>query len=92
MLGPYDSKPSSGELLLALYNQKIPGYTSSGRNFIHVRDVAVAACNGLKMGRSGECYIMANENMTYKNFNQLVASELGISPPWLYIPKPVSAI
>ena len=87
MLGPYDTKPSSGELLLALYHQKIPGYTSSGRNFIHVKDVATAACNALEMGRSGECYIMANENMTYKKFNQLVASELEIKPPGLFIPK-----
>ena len=88
MLGPYDTKPSSGELLLALYHQKIPGYTSSGRNFIYVKDVAIAACNALTMGRSGECYIMANENMTYKEFNQLVADELGVKPPKLFIPKP----
>lgn len=88
MLGPYDTKPSSGELLLALYHQKIPGYTSSGRNFIYVKDVAVAACNALTMGRTGECYIMANENMTYKEFNQLVADELGVKPPKLFIPKP----
>lgn len=89
MLGPYDTKPSSGELLLALYHQKIPGYTSSGRNFIYVKDVATAACNALTMGRSGECYIMANENMTYKDFNQLVATELEINPPKLFIPKPL---
>ena len=88
MLGPYDTKPSSGELLLALYHQKIPGYTSSGRNFIHVKDVATAACNALSMGRSGECYIMANENLTYKAFNQMVADELNVKPPRLFIPKP----
>lgn len=88
MLGPYDTKPSSGELLLALYHQKIPGYTSSGRNFVYVKDVAVAACNALTMGRSGECYIMANENLTYNEFNQLVAKELNIKPPRLFIPKP----
>ena len=88
MLGPYDTKPSSGELLLALYHQKIPGYTASGRNFIYVKDVATAACNALTMGRNGECYIMANENMTYKDFNQLVADELDIKPPKLFIPKP----
>ena len=88
MLGPYDTKPSSGELLLALYHQKIPGYTSSGRNFIYVKDVAIAACNALSMGRNGECYIMANENLTYDEFNHLVAKELAIKPPKLFIPKP----
>jgi dihydroflavonol-4-reductase len=88
MLGPYDTKPSSGELLLALYHQKIPGYTASGRNFVYVKDVATAACNALTQGRNGECYIMANENLTYKEFNQLVADELEIKPPKLFIPKP----
>ncbi|MCF8372520.1 MAG: NAD-dependent epimerase/dehydratase family protein [Bacteroidales bacterium] len=87
MLGPYDTKPSSGELLLALYNGKLPGYTSSGRNFIHVKDVAVAACNALTMGRSGQCYITANENLSYKDFNQLVGNVLGVKPPKLMIPK-----
>jgi dihydroflavonol-4-reductase len=88
MLGPYDTKPSSGELLLALYRRQVPGYTNSGRNFIYVKDVAVAAANALTMGSSGGCYIMANENLSYKEFNALVADELKIKPPALLIPKP----
>ena len=85
MLGPYDTKPSSGALLLALYNGEIPGYTNGGKNFVYVKDVAVAACNALTKGRSGECYLMANENLSYKEFNQLVADELSIKPPSLKI-------
>jgi len=85
MLGPYDTKPSSGALLLALYNREIPGYTNGGKNFVYVKDVAVAACNALTKGRSGECYLMANENLSYKEFNQLVADELLIKPPSLKI-------
>lgn len=89
MLGPYDTKPSSGELLLALYSGKVPGYTSGGRNYIHVHDVAVAACNALTMGRIGECYIMANENMSYRQFNNLVAKELRVKEPKLFVPAPI---
>ncbi len=87
MLGPYDTKPSSGALLLALYNGEIPGYTNGGKNFVYVKDVAVAACNALTKGRSGECYLMANENLSYKEFNQMVADELSIKPPALKIPN-----
>jgi dihydroflavonol-4-reductase len=87
MLGPYDTKPSSGALLIALYEGKVPGYTTGGRNFVYVKDVAIAACNGLAQGEAGECYIMANENLTYKAFNELVAEELNIKPPKLYVPK-----
>jgi len=89
MLGPYDTKPSSGALLLALYQQKVPGYTTGGRNFVYVKDVATAASNALTMGQSGQCYIMANENLSYKAFNQMVADELSIKPPKLRIPKPI---
>jgi len=86
MLGPYDTKPSSGELLLALYSGKIPGYTSGGRNYVHVQDVAAATCNALTMGRIGECYIMAHQNMTYQEFNGLVASELKVKAPRFAVP------
>ncbi len=87
MLGPYDTKPSSGALLLALYKGEIPGYTNGGKNFVYVKDVAVAACNALTKGRSGECYLMANENLSYKEFNKLVAEELSIRPPSYKIPN-----
>ncbi|MCF6360172.1 MAG: NAD-dependent epimerase/dehydratase family protein [Cyclobacteriaceae bacterium] len=87
MLGSYDTKPSSGALLLALYNKEVPGYTNGGKNFVHVKDVAVAACNALIMGAKGECYLMANENLSYKEFNKLVADELLIKPPSLKIPN-----
>ena len=87
MLGPYDTKPSSGALLLALYNGEIPGYTNGGKNFVYVKDVAVAACNALTRGKPGECYLMANENLSYKVFNQLVADELAIKPPAFKIPN-----
>lgn len=87
MLGPHDTKPSSGALLLALYNGEIPGYTNGGKNFVYVKDVAIAACNALTKGRNGECYLMAHENLSYKNFNQVVADELSIKPPLLNIPN-----
>lgn len=88
MLGPYDNKPSSGALLIAMYQGKVPGYTSGGRNFVYVKDAATAICNGLTMGRKGECYIIANENLSYKEFNQIVADELEVKPPKLFVPKP----
>ena len=88
MIGAYDTKPSSGTLLLALYQGKVPGYTNSGRNFLHVKDAAVAIVNALIQGRVGECYILGNENLTYKEFYKIVGSELHISPPGILIPKP----
>jgi len=76
MIGEYDSKPGSGALILALYNNKVPGYTKGGRNFISVKDAAIGVCNALRIGKTGESYILGNENLTYAEFNDLVCTEL----------------
>jgi dihydroflavonol-4-reductase len=41
MLGPGDEKPTSNALLLELYHGRLPGYPPGGKNYVHVRDVAV---------------------------------------------------
>jgi len=66
MIGPYDSGPSSGAMIIGLYNGKIPGYTTGGKNFVAVKDVATAITNAIKLGVKGEAYILGNENLSYK--------------------------
>jgi dihydroflavonol-4-reductase len=68
MIGPFDSGPSSGKMIIGLYKDKFPGYSTGGKNFVYSADVAVAAVNALSMGRLGECYIAGNENLNYSEF------------------------
>lgn len=68
MIGPFDSLPSSGKVLLGLYHDRLPGYTTGGKNFVYSFDVATAAVNALQMGRTGECYIAGAHNLTYREF------------------------
>ncbi len=86
MLGPLDAKPTSGRMLIELFRGKVIGYPVGGKNFVHVRDVAVATVNALTQGRIGESYILGNENMSYQESFQLIASTLGVTPPRLPIP------
>lgn len=65
MIGPFDSGPTSGRMLLELYKNKLPGYASGGKNFVYSKDVAVATVNALHMGREGQCYIVGNENLYF---------------------------
>ena len=81
MIGPYDSKPSSGQMILALHQGKVPGYTSGGKNYVAVKDVAVAISNAIEKGRVGECYILGNENLTYKEAFNKLANAIGARPP-----------
>ncbi|HDZ41897.1 MAG TPA: NAD-dependent epimerase/dehydratase family protein [Bacteroidetes bacterium] len=86
MIGPYDSKPSSGTMILAVNQGKIPGYPSGGRNFVYVRDVANAVTSAIEKGLSGECYILGNENLTYKEAFEKMAGALGVKAPGMKMP------
>jgi dihydroflavonol-4-reductase len=87
MIGPYDSRPSSGAMILAVHKRKIPGYTKGGKNYIAVKDVAFAMANALEMGRIGECYILGNYNLTYKEAFDLIADSIGSKAPRLALPN-----
>ena len=87
MIGPYDSRPSSGEMILSIYKKKVPGYTLGGKNFVAVKDVAVAITNAIKKGKSGECYILANENLTYKEAFDKIAATIGVQSPKFKLPS-----
>ncbi|MDJ0364058.1 NAD-dependent epimerase/dehydratase family protein [Hymenobacter sp. H14-R3] len=87
MLGPGDARPTSGALLLALRAGQLPGYPLGGKNYVHVRDVAVATANALTQGRVGESYILGHENLSYKEAFGLISGVLGVVPPrWPVLP------
>jgi len=87
MIGPFDSKPSSGTMIMAVNEGKIPGYPGGGRNFVYVKDVANAIANAVEKGRIGECYILGNENLTYREAFGKMATALGVKPPSLKMPR-----
>ncbi|MBX2947998.1 MAG: NAD-dependent epimerase/dehydratase family protein [Crocinitomicaceae bacterium] len=81
MIGPYDSKPSSGLMILALHQGRVPGYTSGGKNYVAVKDVAFAIAQAIEKGRIGECYILGNENLTYREAFNKLAQAIDAKPP-----------
>lgn len=68
MIGPYDSGPTSGRMILELYKGNLPGYSSGYKNFVYSKDVAVGIINALKLGSLGQCYIAGNENLSFEQF------------------------
>ena len=68
MIGPFDSGPTSGKMILELYRDNLPGYPSGGKNFVFSGDVALAVVNAITLGRVGECYIAGNENLSFGSF------------------------
>ena len=92
MLGPGDAKPTSNALLLELYRGRLLGYPAGGKNYVHVRDVAVATVNALNLGRVGHSYILGNQNLSYRDAFQLMARVMGIPAPRWAIPAVVAQL
>ena len=77
MIGPYDTKPGSGRIITMMYNRKFVPVPTGGKNFIHVADVAAGICNAIDKGKSGSCYLLANENLSYGEFYTKLAEVSG---------------
>jgi dihydroflavonol-4-reductase len=87
MIGPYDTKPSSGALILALYHKNIPIYTQGSKTYIAVKDAAIAIANAITLGQVGECYILGNHNLCYKEAFELIANSIGVNAPRFSMPS-----
>lgn len=87
MLGPYDSKPSAGAMILAIYHRKVPAFAPGGKNYVHVKDVATAIANALDgKGRVGECYIAGHQNLNFKEAFTKIAEITRVKPPAFSLP------
>lgn len=87
MLGKYDAKPSSGRIILMAQGKSLMAYPPGGKNFVHVADVAKGIVNALKLGSPGQCYLLANENLSYKEFFEKLWMVSGRPKKMIGLPK-----
>jgi len=87
LIGPHDSRPSSGEIIRQFISRNIKFSSPGGRNFVHARDAARAMANAVSKGRAGETYILGGENLTYTEFFTKVAATAGREPPKRVLPS-----
>jgi dihydroflavonol-4-reductase len=86
MIGPYDAKPSSGAMIMAIAQRRMPVMPLGGKNWVYVRDVATAIANALTHGRLGETYLLGHENLSYPEALSLIAEAAGTRAPRLGMP------
>jgi dihydroflavonol-4-reductase len=87
MFGPYDAKPSSGQIVVAIAEGKIPSSTDGMQNIVDVRDVARGILLAAEKGRTGELYILGAENVTYREMFERIAKIGGYRPPSFAAPR-----
>ena len=82
MLGPWDWKPSSGQMLIELSKGGRFIAPSGGCSVCDSRDVARASIRAINFnGPSGREFIVAGENWTYKKLWTEMARRFGRLPP-----------
>lgn len=80
MFGPWDWKPSSGQMLLEVA-KGTPIAPRGAANFCDVRDVAAGCILAARRGESGRRYVLGAHNATYLELWQRMARVAGVAPP-----------
>ncbi len=86
ILGPWDVKPTSGQVIVTMARRPVPFFPRGGKCFQHVHDTAVGHLLAMERGRPGRRYLLANENLSYREFLGIVARVVGRRPPFLPVP------
>ncbi len=93
VIGVGDSRPTpSGKMILDVVNGKMPGYIEGGINLVDVEDVARGHVLAAQKGKTGERYILGNENMTISDYFKLIAEVAGVRPPGFKVPYPMAIV
>src|SRR5271169_5411162 len=90
-VGPWDWKPTpTGKIILDFLNGKMPGYVETGLNFVGVEECAAGHLLVAERGRIGERYLLGGENLTLKQFLDVLAKITGLAAPTMKIPHGVA--
>lgn len=87
ILGAYDAKPSSGKIILYGLRSGVTWCPPGGKNFVSALDVAGSIRAALYSGKKGHCYLLAGENLSYKEFFGLLNDVTGKKSRLFVIPK-----
>jgi dihydroflavonol-4-reductase len=87
IIGPWDIKPTSGQLIVAMAKRYSPFYPLGGKCFLGAKDCADAFIAAMEKGRSGQRYLLGYHNLSYQEFMTKVSEVIGKRPPLLPLPN-----
>jgi dihydroflavonol-4-reductase len=78
VFGPWDSKPSTGQILLAVARGRFPVWLDLEVNVVDSRDVARGQVLAAECGRIGQRYLLGGENLAVRDALGLAARIAGV--------------
>ena len=91
ILGPNDyAVGETTGTIIKIINGEMPVGMQGSFNLCDVRDLADGCIAAADKGRKGECYILANEEVTLKEMCQMLNKDLGCKSIRIYLPLRVA--
>jgi dihydroflavonol-4-reductase len=81
MLGPWDTRPTSGRMILEIAKGRALLAPRGGNCFLDVRAAAIGIVAALERGRVGRRYILGGQNLTYVEAWRRIAPIVGGREP-----------
>lgn len=72
--------------LIKIINGEMPAGIDGSFNLCDVRDLAAGTIAAADKGRAGECYILANEPVSFRDFSHMVTEEAGCKKVGMFLP------
>ncbi|HEX4923770.1 MAG TPA: dihydroflavonol 4-reductase, partial [Bdellovibrionales bacterium] len=85
--GAGDAKKGSRKTQLKVAQGRFNFYTPGGVNIVAVEDVVEATIKAWQVGKSGQRYILAGENITIRQLFETIAKHAEVQAPKWYLPK-----
>ncbi len=92
VIGPWDRKPTSGAIILAMARRWVPIHPRGGKSFIDAADCGLGHVRALERGRPGARYLLGMHNLSYRDFMGRVARVVGRPPPVLPMPRTLTGV
>lgn len=86
IVGAWDVKPTSGQLIVAMSKGPVPVHPKGGKCFMDADDCALGHILAFERGTSGRRYLLGAHNLSYREFMGIAAEALGKSPPRIPVP------
>lgn len=87
ILGPGDAAVgATTSTLIKIINGGMPAGIDGSFNLADVRDLAQGIILAAEKGRKGECYILGNEEVKFRDFTRMIAEESGCKPVRMFLP------
>ncbi len=72
--------------LIKIINGEMPAGIDGSFNLCDVRDLAAGTIAAADKGKTGECYILANEPVSFRDFSHMVTEEAGCKKVGMFLP------